>query len=205
MIVLGLTGSIGMGKSTTAKMFAEAGVPVHDSDEAVHRLYAGAAAPLVEEAFPGTVRDGTVDRTRLAERVIGDIAAIRRLEAIIHPLVRADADAFLERHRRAGVPLAVLDIPLLFETGGRNRVDKVLVVTAPAELQRERVLARPGMTDEKFRAILAKQVPDAEKRSQADFVVDTGSGLEAAREAVAAIVSQLTGENPGDARHSQLP
>ncbi len=205
MIVLGLTGSIGMGKSTTAKMFADAGIPVHDSDEAVHRLYAGAAAPLVEEAFPGTVRDGTVDRTRLAERVIGDVAAIRRLEAIIHPLVRADADTFLERHRRAGAPLAVLDIPLLFETGGRNRVDKVLVVTAPAELQRERVLARSGMTEEKFRAILAKQVPDAEKRSQADFVVDTGSGLEAAREAVAAIVAQLTGENPGDARRSQLP
>ncbi|MGO4830954.1 dephospho-CoA kinase [Rhizobiaceae sp. 2RAB30] len=204
MIVLGLTGSIGMGKSTTAKMFAEAGVPVHDSDEAVHRLYAGAAAPLVEEAFPGTVRDGTVDRTRLAERVIGDVAAIRRLEAIIHPLVRADADAFLERHRRAGAPLAVLDIPLLFETGGRNRVDKVLVVTASAELQRERVLARPGMTEERFRAILARQVPDPEKRGEADFVVDTGSGLESAREAVAAIVSQLTGENPGDARRSQL-
>lgn len=205
MIVLGLTGSIGMGKSTTAKMFAEAGVPVHDSDEAVHRLYAGVAAPLVEAAFPNTVRDGTVDRTRLAERVIGDAAAIRRLEAIIHPLVRADADAFLERHRRAGALLAVLDIPLLFETGGRNRVDKVVVVTAPPELQRERVLARPGMTEEKFRAILAKQVPDAEKRSQADFVVDTGSGLEAAREAVAGIIAQLSGEKPGVARHGQLP
>lgn len=205
MIVLGLTGSIGMGKSTTAKMFAEAGVPVHDSDEAVHRLYAGVAAPLVEAAFPNTVRDGTVDRTRLAERVIGDAAAIRRLEAIIHPLVRADADAFLERHRRAGALLAVLDIPLLFETGGRNRVDKVVVVTAPPELQRERVLARPGMTEEKFRAILAKQVPDAEKRSQADFVVDTGSGLEAAREAVAGIIAQLSGEKPGVALHGQLP
>ncbi|BCH21401.1 dephospho-CoA kinase [Mesorhizobium sp. L-8-10] len=205
MIVLGLTGSIGMGKSTTARMFADAGVPVHDSDEAVHRLYAGGAAPLVEEAFPGTVRDGTVDRTRLAERVIGDTVAIRRLEAIIHPLVRADADAFLERHRRAGAPLAVLDIPLLFETGGRDRVDKVLVVTAPPELQRERVLARSGMTEEKFRAILAKQVPDAEKRRRADFVVDTGSGLEAARQAVAAIIAQLTGDKPAAADRGRLP
>lgn len=205
MIVLGLTGSIGMGKSTTAKMFADAGIPVHDSDEAVHRLYAGAAAPLVEEAFPGTVRDGTVDRARLAERVIGDVAAIRKLEAIIHPLVRADADAFLERHRYAGTRLAVLDIPLLFETGGRNRVDKVLVVTAPPELQRERVLARPGMTEEKFRAILAKQVPDAEKRNRADFVIDTGPGLEAARQAVAAIIAQLTGDKPAAAEHGPLP
>lgn len=205
MIVLGLTGSIGMGKSTTAKMFADAGIPVHDSDEAVHRLYAGAAAPLVEEAFPGTVRDGTVDRARLAERVIGDVAAIRKLEAIIHPLVRADADAFLERHRNAGARLAVLDIPLLFETGGRNRVDKVLVVTAPPELQRERVLARPGMTEEKFRAILAKQVPDAEKRSRADFVIDTGSGLEAARQAVATVIAQLSGDKPAGAEHGRLP
>lgn len=196
MIVLGLTGSIGMGKSTTAKMFADAGVPVHDSDEAVHRLYAGVAAPLVEAAFPGTVVDGVVDRARLAEKVIGEPAAIRRLEAIIHPLVRADADAFLLRHRQAGAPLAVLDIPLLFETGGRGRVDKVLVVTAPPALQRERVLARPGMNDDKFRAILAKQVPDSEKRRQADFVVDTGLGLDAAQRAVAGIIAQLTGDKP---------
>jgi dephospho-CoA kinase len=200
VIVLGLTGSIGMGKSTTAKMFANAGIPVHDSDEAVHRLYSGAAAPLVEAAFPGTVADGVVDRTRLAERVLGDRAAIAKLEAIIHPLVRADADAFLERHRRAGAPLALLDIPLLFETGGRGRVDKVLVVTAPPELQRQRVLSRPGMTEEKFQAILAKQVPDTEKRKQADFVVDTGSGLEAAQRAVAGIIAQLTGDKPGAAR-----
>ncbi|WFP79233.1 dephospho-CoA kinase [Mesorhizobium sp. WSM4906] len=192
MIVLGLTGSIGMGKSTTAKMFAEAGVPVHDSDETVHRLYAGKAAPLVEAAFPGTTKAGVVDRARLAEKVLGDPAALKKLEAIIHPLVRADADAFLARHRAAGAPLAVLDIPLLFETGGRNRVDKVVVVTAPAEVQRSRVLERPGMSEEKFASILAKQVPDAEKRRQADFIVDTGHGFDAARAAVTAIVGDLT-------------
>lgn len=195
MIVLGLTGSIGMGKSTTAAMFREAGVPVHDSDEAVHRLYAGAAAPLVEAAFPGTLVDGVVDRNRLAARVLGDREAIRRLEAIVHPLVRADADAFLNLHRGAGARLVVLDIPLLFETNGRGRVDKVVVVSAPAETQRERVLARPGMTAEKFEAILSKQVPDAEKRAMADFVIDTGQGLDHARAAVVAIVAALTGEN----------
>jgi len=193
MIVLGLTGSIGMGKSTTAKMFAEAGVPVHDSDEAVHRLYAGAAAPLVEAAFPGTTVGGVVDRAKLGARVLGDAAALKRLEAIIHPLVRADADAFLARHRNAGESIAVLDIPLLFETGGRGRVDKVVVVTAPAEVQRQRVLARPGMTEEKLAAILAKQVPDEEKRRLADFVVDTGQGLDAARAAVDAIIAELVG------------
>ncbi|TIQ31335.1 MAG: dephospho-CoA kinase [Mesorhizobium sp.] len=192
MIVLGLTGSIGMGKSTTAKMFAEAGVPVHDSDETVHRLYAGKAAPLVEAAFPGTTKAGVVDRARLAEKVLGDPAALKKLEAIIHPLVRADADAFLTRHHASGTPLAVLDIPLLFETGGRDRVDKVVVVTAPAEVQRARVLERPGMSEEKFASILAKQVSDAEKRRQADFIVDTGQGFDAARAAVAAIVSDLT-------------
>ncbi|BAV48964.1 dephospho-CoA kinase [Mesorhizobium loti] len=193
MIVLGLTGSIGMGKSTTAKMFAEAGVPVHDSDEAVHRLYSGAAAPLVEAAFPGTTVGGVVDRAKLGARVLGDTAALERLEAIIHPLVRADADAFLARHRNAGESIAVLDIPLLFETGGRNRVDKVVVVTAPAEVQRQRVLARPGMTEEKLAAILAKQVPDEEKRRLADFVIDTGQGLDVARAAVAAIIAELRG------------
>ena len=193
MIVLGLNGSIGMGKSTTAKMFAEAGVPVHDSDEAVHRLYSGAAAPLVEAAFPGTVVDGVVDRAKLGARVLGDAAALKRLEAIIHPLVRADADAFLAMHRNAGESIAVLDIPLLFETGGRGRVDKVVVVTAPAEVQRQRVLARPGMTEEKLAAILAKQVPDEEKRRMADFVIDTGQGLDAARAEVDAIIAELIG------------
>jgi dephospho-CoA kinase len=194
MIVLGLTGSIGMGKSATAKMFAEAGVPVHDSDETVHRLYSGAAAPLIEAAFPGTLVDGVVDRAKLGARVLGDAAALKRLEAIIHPLVRADADAFLARHRNAGESIVVLDIPLLFETGGRGRVDKVVVVTAPAEVQRQRVLARPGMTEQKLAAILAKQVPDEEKRRLADFVIDTGQGLEAARAAVAAIIAELRGQ-----------
>ncbi|RUX07070.1 MULTISPECIES: dephospho-CoA kinase [unclassified Mesorhizobium] len=193
MIVLGLTGSIGMGKSTTAKMFAEAGVPVHDSDETVHRLYAGKAAPLVEAAFPGTTADGSVDRAKLGARVLGDAAALKKLETIIHPLVRADADAFLAKHRNAGESIAVLDIPLLFETGGRGRVDKVVVVTAPAEVQRQRVLARPGMSEEKLASILAKQVPDAEKRRLADFVIDTGKGLDAARAAVAAIIAELRG------------
>ena len=197
MIVLGLTGSIGMGKSTTAKMFTEAGVPVHDSDETVHRLYAGKAAPLVEAAFPGTVRDGVVDRALLARHVLAGGLAMKKIESIIHPLVRSDADAFLAKHRAAGAPLAVLDIPLLFETGGRNRVDKVAVVTAPADIQRQRVLSRPGMTEEKFASILAKQVPDAEKRMLADFIIDTGEGLEAARKSVEGIIAALTAERPG--------
>jgi dephospho-CoA kinase len=193
MIVLGLTGSIGMGKSATASMFAEAGVPVHDSDEAVHSLYAGKAAPLIEAEFPGAVIDGVVDRAKLAARVLGNSSALKRLEEIVHPLVRADADAFLARHRAAGTPLALLDIPLLFETGGRGRVDKVVVVSAALEIQRERVLARPGMTAEKFEAILARQMPDAEKRRLADFVVDTGHGFDAARAQVRRIVEKLAG------------
>lgn len=196
MIVLGLTGSIGMGKSTTAKMFSDFGVPVHDSDEAVHRLYRGKAVPLVEAAFPGTTAGGTVDRAKLAERVLGDPAALKRLETLVHPLVRADATAFLKRHHAAGAPLAVVDIPLLFETGGQERVDQVVVVTAGPEVQRERVLARPGMTEEKFEKILAKQVPDEEKRRLADFVIDTGRGMEAARLAVADIIEELTGKRP---------
>jgi dephospho-CoA kinase len=197
MIVLGLTGSIGMGKSTTARMFAEAGVPVHDSDEAVHRLYAGAAAPLIEQAFPGTVVAGTVDRAELAQRVLGKPEALKQLEGIVHPLVRADADAFLARHRATGATLAVLDIPLLFETNGRGRVDKIVVVTADGEIQRQRVLSRPGMAEEKFCAILARQVPDAEKRRRADYIIDTGLGMESARNAVRDIVADLSGEKPG--------
>ncbi|WP_315925899.1 dephospho-CoA kinase [Mesorhizobium sp. SP-1A] len=201
MIVLGLTGSIGMGKSATARMFAEAGVPVHDSDEAVHRLYAGKAAPLVEAAFPGTTVDGMVDRAKLGQRVLGDPAALKRLEQIIHPLVRADADDFLERHRASGAPLAVLDIPLLFETGGRDRVDKVVVVSAAADIQRQRVLARPGMTAEKFEQILSRQVPDAEKRRQADFVIDTGHSFEQTRAAVAVVMQEaLNSARTGDNR-----
>jgi len=193
MIVLGLTGSIAMGKSTTAAMFRDAGVPVHDSDEAVHRVYAGAAVPLVETRFPGTVVDAVVDRGRLSAIVLTDPDALRDLERIVHPLVRADADAFIERNRDAGVPLVVLDIPLLFETGGTGRVDRIAVVTADAEVQRQRVLARPGMTEEKFAAILARQTPDAEKRRRADYIIDTGKGLEAARAQVAAIIVALDG------------
>lgn len=195
MIIVGLTGSIGMGKSTTARMFAEAGVPVHDSDAAVHRLYAGEAAPLIEAAFPGVTVDAVVDRGKLARSVLGNPEALRRLESIVHPLVRKDADRFLRQHAEEGAPLAVLDIPLLFETGGRDRVDKVVVVTAPAAVQRERVLARPGMTESKFAAILSKQVPDAEKRRKADFVIDTGLGMESARAAVARIIAELKPEN----------
>lgn len=194
MIVVGLTGSIGMGKSATARMFAEAGVPVHDSDEAVHRLYAGAAAPLVEAAFPRTTVDGVVDRARLGGHVLGNPEALKKLEAIVHPLVRADADAFLARHRAAGAPLAMLDIPLLFETGGRERVDKVVVVSAPADIQRARVLARPGMTEQKLEQILARQVPDARKRRLADFVIDTGHSFEQTRAAVAAVIAELLKE-----------
>ena len=197
MIVLGLTGSIGMGKSTTARMFLDEGVPVHDSDEAVHRLYSGIAAPLIEARFPGTVVDGTVDRERLGKAVLGNPEALRDLERIVHPLVRADSESFLARHRAAGAPLVVLDIPLLFETGGRDRVDRIVVVTAPAEVQRERVLARPGMTEEKFAAILARQVPDAEKRAAADHVIDTGAGMDAARQAVRRLVAELAGKSRG--------
>ncbi len=200
MIVLGLTGSIGMGKSTTAKMFIDEGIPVHDSDETVHRLYAGIAAPLIEARFPGTVVDGVVDRGRLSQAVLGNPDAMRDLEKIVHPLVRADSDSFIARHRASGTPLVVLDIPLLFETGGRERVDRIVVVTALAEIQRARVLARPGMSEEKFAAILARQVPDAEKRLRADFVIDTGAGIEAARKAVKALVAELVeaaGKSPG--------
>lgn len=200
MIILGLTGSIGMGKSTAGKMFAEAGVPVHDSDETVHLLYAGQAAPLIEAAFPGVVVDGVVDRAKLAARVLGDKAALKRLEEIVHPLVRAHADAFVATHRAAGTPLVVLDIPLLFETGGRDRVDKVAVVSAAPEIQRERVLSRPGMTPEKFEAILARQTPDAEKRRLADFVIDTGKEFEATHAQILAIIDRLIGDKGQQAR-----
>jgi dephospho-CoA kinase len=196
VIILGLTGSMGMGKSTTARMFGEAGVPVHDSDETVHRLYAGKAAPLIGKAFPGTTEGGVVDRARLAAAVLGDAAALKKLEAIIHPLVREDEKMFLARHREAGADLVVLDIPLLFEVNGRNRVDKVLVVTAPRDVQRRRVLARPGMTEDKFAAILDKQVPDEEKRRMADYVIDTGEGMEAAEKKVRSMIRELTGRPP---------
>lgn len=193
MIVLGLTGSIGMGKSATAQMFRDAGVPVHDADETVHRLYAGRAAPLIAAAFPGAVEKGVVDRRKLAGIVLRDAAALKRLERIIHPLVREDEAAFVEERRNLGAPLIVVDIPLLFEVGAERRVDRILVVSAPADIQRQRVLSRPGMTEAKFAAILAKQVPDGEKRARADFVIDTSQGIEAARAAVARIVEELAG------------
>jgi dephospho-CoA kinase len=188
MVVIGLTGSLGMGKSTTARFFAEAGVPVHDADGTVHRLYAGEAAHLIEQAFPGTTTAAGVDRTRLAQRVLGDAEALRRLEGIVHPLVRREELRFLDEAEKAGVPVVVLDIPLLFETGGDSRVDAVVVVSAPAEMQRARAFERPGMTEEKFRALLAKQMPDAEKRRRADFVVDTSNSLDSARAQVHAIL-----------------
>ncbi|MER0238353.1 dephospho-CoA kinase [Fulvimarina sp. MAC8] len=191
MMVLGLTGSIGMGKSTTAEMFEAEGVPVYSADAAVHRLYSGRAAPLIEAAFPGTVVDGTVDRQKLGEAVLGNRAAMKRLEAIIHPLVREEEMAFLDRAREDGAAVAVLDIPLLFETGGDARCDKVVVVTAPADIQYERVLARPGMTEAKFEGILTAQMPDAEKRERADFLIDTSTGIDAARADVRRIVEEL--------------
>jgi dephospho-CoA kinase len=191
MILLGLTGSIGMGKSTTTAMFADLGAVVWNADDAVHRLYApgGAAVGPVGDAFPGVVVDGAVDRTRLAEALGKDATAFRRLEAIVHPLVAQGRAADLEAARTGGVKLAVLDIPLLFETGGDRAVDAVVVVTADPAIQAERVLARPGMTRERLDAILARQMPDAEKRARADFVIDTSRGLEAARAEVEAIVA----------------
>ncbi len=191
MFIVGLTGSLGMGKSTTAKFFAEEGVPVHDADAAVHRLYAGEAAPLIETAFAGTTTDGKVDREKLGKAVLGDAAAIKTLEQIVHPLVRADEQHFLRAAEASGAMVAVLDIPLLFETGGDARCDAVVVVSAPAQVQRKRALERPGMTEEKFRALLAKQMPDAEKRARADFVVDSGKGFEAARAQVREILRQV--------------
>lgn len=193
MLVLGLTGSIGMGKSTTSAMFEAEGVPVYDSDGAVHALYAagGAAVAPVEAAFPGVVVDGAVDRARLSAAVVGDPEALARLEAIVHPLVGAHRIGFFEAAQAAGKDIVVLDIPLLYETGGEKKVDKVVVVSAPPEVQRQRVLARPGMTPEKFEAILARQVPDAEKRARADFVIDTGKGLDHARQQVRDLLTLL--------------
>ena len=191
MFILGLTGSIGMGKSATAKMFAEEGVPVHDADAAVHRLYEGEAVPLIEAAFPGTARGGKIDREELGRRVLGDAAAIKRLEEIVHPLVRRTEERFLADAERAGAAVAVLDIPLLFETGGDKRCDAVVVVSAPADVQRARAFERPGMSDNKFTAILAKQMPDAEKRRRADFVVDTSRGFDAARAQVRDILKAV--------------
>lgn len=191
MFILGLTGSIGMGKSATAKMFADEGVPVHDADAVVHKLYEGEATPLIEAAFPGTTQDGMVDRTKLGQRVLGDAAAIARLEQIVHPLVTKARERFLAEAERSGATVAVLDVPLLLETGGERRCDAVVVVSAPAEMQRARAFERPGMSDGKLSAILAKQMPDAEKRGRADFVVDTSRGFDAARAQVREILKAV--------------
>jgi dephospho-CoA kinase len=188
MVVIGLTGSLGMGKSTTSRFFAEAGIPVFDADETVHRLYAGDAAAPIEAAFPGTTGEQGVDREKLALAVLGNAAALARLEAIVHPLVRQEEQRFLAAARYTGARVAVLDIPLLFETGGDGRVDAVVVVSAPPEVQRARAFERPGMTEEKFRALLAKQMPDEEKRRRADFVVDSSQGYDFARAQVHAIL-----------------
>jgi dephospho-CoA kinase len=194
MIVIGLTGSVGMGKSATARMFAEEGAPVHDADAAVHRLYAGEGAALIEAAFPGVVLDGEVDRKRLAKRVLDDPAALQRLEAIVHPLVRSEEERFLAEAKARGACCAVLDIPLLFETGANERVDAIVVVSAPFEVQRKRVLGRPGMTESTFMSLLAKQIPDEQKRERADFVVDTSRGFDSARAQVRAILRALKTE-----------
>jgi dephospho-CoA kinase len=191
MFILGLTGSIGMGKSVTARLFAEAGIPVHDADAAVHRLYEGEAIAAIEATFPGTTGDGRVDRQKLAARVFDDPAAIKHLEGIVHPLVRKSEVDFLDRVRAAGARTVALDIPLLFETGGDARVDAVVVVSAPPDVQRARVLARPGMTPAKLEAILRKQIPDSDKRARAHFVVDSSRGVDSARTQVHGILRAL--------------
>ncbi|WP_025033057.1 dephospho-CoA kinase [Bradyrhizobium sp. DOA9] len=189
MRILGLTGSIGMGKSTTAKLFAEAGVPVYDADAAVHQLYEGEAAPAIEAAFPGTTANGKVDRQKLSARVVHDPAAIKQLEQIVHPMLGASRQKFFAEAAKA--PVVVLDIPLLFETGGEKRVDAVVVVSTSPELQRQRVLARGTMDEAKLEAIIAKQMPDAEKRKRADFVVDTSHGLDPVRAQIAHILAEV--------------
>ena len=197
MIVLGLTGSIGMGKSTTANLFAEAGVPVYDADAAVHRLYEGEAVAAIEAAFPGTTAGGKVDRNKLSARVVHDPAAMERLEEIVHPMLGASRQKFLRDAEASGAPVAVIDVPLLFETGGEKRVDAVVVVTTSPEVQRMRILARPNMTEEKLGAILARQMPDAEKRRRAHFVVDTSHGLDPVRARIRDILAEAAKMTPG--------
>ena len=191
MRILGLTGSIGMGKSTTAKLFAEAGVPVYDADAAVHKIYEGEAAPAIEAAFPGTTVDGKVDRAKLSTRVVHDQAAIKQLEQIVHPMLGASRKKFLDDAEASGAPVVVMDIPLLFETGGEKRVDAVVVVSTDPATQRERILARGTMTNEALDGILARQLPDAEKRKRADFVVDTSHGLDPVRTAIRDILAEV--------------
>lgn len=191
MIVIGLTGSIGMGKTTTAGLFADEGVPVNDSDQVVHDLYRSHAVAPIAELFPDVVVDGVVDRVKLSENLAKNPAKFRDLETIVHPLVRAREVSFLQKQRELGRSIVVLDIPLLFETGADARVDKVVVVTCEPDVQRQRVLSRPGMTEEKFALILSRQTPDAEKRARADYVIDTGHGIDMAREQVKTIVTEL--------------
>ncbi len=195
MILLGLTGSVGMGKSTTAAMFSARGVPVFDSDAAVHRLYRGEAVAPVEAAFTGVIRGDAIDREALSRRVIGDPTAMKRLETIVHPLVRAERERFVVAAREAGARLVVLDVPLLYETGSDGEVDAVVLVSAPLAVQKARVLARPGMTAARFAAILARQMPDAAKRRRARFVIETGDGLEAAERQVEAVIAVLGNDN----------
>jgi dephospho-CoA kinase len=189
--VLCLTGSLGMGKSTAAKFFAEAGVPVHDSDAVVHGLYEGEAVPLIEAAFPGSTSVGKVDRNKLAAMVLHDDAALARLEAIIHPLVTASRERFLAEAQARGAPIAVVDIPLLFETAAQSRCDAVVVVSAPADIQRQRALDRPGMTEEKLAALLAKQMSDEEKRRRADFIVDSSQAFDQTRAQIRDILQRV--------------
>jgi dephospho-CoA kinase len=196
MFILGLTGSIGMGKSTTANFFAEAGVPVHDSDAAVHRLYEGEAVAPVAAAFAGVAVDGRIDRAKLAEQLIGKPDAIKRLEAIVHPLVRAATQRFVQEQAAKGARVILLDIPLLFETGGEKNVDAIVVVSSPPQVQRARVLARPGMTAEKLDALLTRQMPDTEKRARAHFVVDTSRSFDSARAQVHGILRAIA-SSPG--------
>nr|WP_245269673.1 dephospho-CoA kinase [Ensifer sp. WSM1721] len=191
MIIVGLTGSIGMGKSTAAGMFRELGVPVNDADEVVHELYRGEAVASVEAAFPGVAKDGAIDRAELSRRLVAAPDRLAELERIVHPLVRAKEREFIARHKAAGAPFVLLDIPLLFETKAEKRVDRVVVVTCDPETQRERVMKRPGMTAEKFAMIRARQVPDSEKRTRADYVVDTSDSFDVTRQQIRAIVDQL--------------
>jgi dephospho-CoA kinase len=191
MLILGLTGSIGMGKSTTAKLFAEAGVPVYDADAIVHQLYEGEAAPAIEAAFPGTTSDGKVDRNKLSARVVHDPSALKQLEQIVHPMLGASRQKFFADAEASGAPVVVVDVPLLFETGGEKRVDAVVVVTTSPENQRERVLARGTMDDARLEAILARQLPDTEKRKRADFIVDTSHGLEPVRDQIRDILAEV--------------
>ncbi|KQV20284.1 dephospho-CoA kinase [Rhizobium sp. Root1203] len=191
MLRIGLTGSIGMGKSTMAKLFAEAGLPVNDADAVVHDLYSGEAAPLVDAVFPGTLKDGAVDRRELARQLALRSDGFKQLESIVHPLVRQREAEFIERERAKGTMMVILDIPLLFESGAEKRVDAIVVASCDPQIQRQRVLARPNMTEEKFNMILARQTPDAEKRARADYVIDTGHSIDAARQRVAEIVSDL--------------